>query len=107
MKTQPISKTLIIILFVAAIIISCTFSQQSVPSDAAGQCLTGTHALNAAVVNSWFESGSVTLNGAVKPANSVTFPDAPNCTFYNLLYPFRYFYLLGNVSLHIPFFPYT
>jgi len=32
--------------------------------------------------NSWFESGAVSLNGTVKPANSVLFPDIPNCSFY-------------------------
>jgi len=29
-----------------------------------------------------FDSGAVSLNGAVKPANSVLFPDTPNCSFY-------------------------
>ncbi|MGB3228824.1 MAG: hypothetical protein WBB02_12705 [Saprospiraceae bacterium] len=31
---------------------------------------------------SWFISGAVTLNGAVKPANSVTFSNIPNCDFF-------------------------
>jgi hypothetical protein len=31
---------------------------------------------------SWFESGSPSENGAVKPANSVTFAHADNCDFY-------------------------
>jgi hypothetical protein len=31
---------------------------------------------------SWFEQGTPTLNGAVRPANSVEFPDEPNCSFY-------------------------
>lgn len=30
----------------------------------------------------WFQSGSVTLNGLVKPANSLLFPNVPNCSFY-------------------------
>ena len=32
--------------------------------------------------NTWFETGAVTLDGVAKPANSVTFPDSPNCSFY-------------------------
>lgn len=31
---------------------------------------------------SWFKAGSVSLNGEVNPANSVTFPNIPNCSFY-------------------------
>ncbi len=34
------------------------------------------------VFATWFQSGSVTLNGVVNPANSVTFPNLPNCSFY-------------------------
>jgi len=30
----------------------------------------------------WFESGSVTVNGAVKPADGLAFPGRPNCNFY-------------------------
>jgi hypothetical protein len=32
--------------------------------------------------NSWFEAGSAGVNGIVKPADSVAFPDIPNCSFY-------------------------
>jgi hypothetical protein len=38
--------------------------------------------VTSAEFNGWFESGTVSLDGVVKPANSVTFPDAPNCSFY-------------------------
>ena len=31
---------------------------------------------------SWFEAGTVTADGAVKPADSVGFPNVPNCSFY-------------------------
>jgi hypothetical protein len=52
---------------------------QSLPSDPMLTC-TVTPALFA----SWFDAGSVSLNGSVKPANSVTFPGnvANNCNFY-------------------------
>jgi hypothetical protein len=32
--------------------------------------------------NSWFTTGAVTANGEVNPADSVNFPDVPNCSFY-------------------------
>jgi hypothetical protein len=35
-----------------------------------------------ATFNSWFVTQPVTLNGAVKPANSVAFPNVANCSFY-------------------------
>jgi hypothetical protein len=31
---------------------------------------------------SWFQSGIPALNGVVDPANSITFPNTPNCSFY-------------------------
>ena len=39
-------------------------------------------ALGATEFNTWFETGAVTLDGVAKPANSITFPDTPNCSFY-------------------------
>lgn len=48
-----------------------------VPTDAVGGC-----GVDAAEFASWFESGAVTANGAVSPADSVAFPDSPNCSFY-------------------------
>ncbi|HEY6322676.1 MAG TPA: hypothetical protein VJA16_14060, partial [Thermoanaerobaculia bacterium] len=38
--------------------------------------------VTAATVAGWFQSGTITLNGVVNPANSVTFPNTPNCSFY-------------------------
>jgi hypothetical protein len=46
------------------------------PSDAQDAC-----PLSAATFASWFESGSASLNGVVKPADSTQFL-APNCGFY-------------------------
>jgi hypothetical protein len=50
---------------------------EALPADAKPTCVVA-----APLFHSWFQSGSVTLNGAVKPANSVTFPNTPNCSFY-------------------------
>jgi len=52
-------------------------AQVVLPTDAQPTCV-----VTAPVFASWFESGSVSLNGVVKPANSITFPDVPNCSFY-------------------------
>lgn len=49
---------------------------QSMPTDAVGGC-----PISAATVASFFESGSVSLNGVAKPADS-TLPLAPNCGFF-------------------------
>ena len=57
--------------------VPCRSVAQGFPTDAATHC-----AIEPAKIASWFETGSVSLNGAVKPANSVTFPDSPNCSFY-------------------------
>jgi hypothetical protein len=50
---------------------------QTIPADAKATCT-----VTAPVFNSWFETGTPSLNGVVKPANSVTFPNTPNCSFY-------------------------
>jgi hypothetical protein len=62
---------------VLAIASSWLSSAQSLPSDAQATCT-----VTAPVFASWFESGSVTLNGVVKPADSVNFPNQPNCSFH-------------------------
>jgi len=64
---------------VTIVSIGCNHTQMALPTDAGSTCAT---ALTATEFNGWFESGTVSLNGAVKPANSVQFPDIPNCSFY-------------------------
>jgi len=63
----------------APLVVMACLTQAALPTDAGSSCLTS---LTPAEFNSWFESGAVSLNGSVKPANSVTFPDVPNCSFY-------------------------
>ena len=50
---------------------------QTLPADASDAC-----PLSSGTFGNWFELGSPTLNGVVKPADSVAFPNVPNCTFY-------------------------
>src|SRR4030095_1538131 len=54
-----------------------TSGAQTLPADAKATCT-----VSGPVFKSWFASGSVTLNGVVNPANSVPFPNTPNCSFY-------------------------
>jgi hypothetical protein len=54
---------------------------QTVPADPDVGC-----SIPAATVNSWFKSGTASLNGVVNPANSVSFPNSPNCSFYEWSY---------------------
>lgn len=58
----------------------------SLPPDAQNACDVCTDHSSSCVpaseFASWFESGTITANGAVTPANSITFPGIPNCTFY-------------------------
>jgi hypothetical protein len=49
----------------------------TLPADAKSTCTVST-----TVFASWFQSGTVTLNGVVNPADSVNFPNNPNCSFY-------------------------
>jgi hypothetical protein len=72
----------ITILITGLFFIGCHFTQSTLPADAGSSCNSGPQALTPAEFNSWFVSGAVSLNGVVKPANSVTFPDIPNCSFY-------------------------
>lgn len=62
--------------------VAYALSQLTLPSDAGSSCLAGPDSLTATEFNSWFDAGVVSLNGSVMPADSVHFPDRPNCTFY-------------------------
>ncbi|ESZ51702.1 hypothetical protein X731_03750 [Mesorhizobium sp. L2C054A000] len=50
---------------------------QSLPVDAKPTCI-----VDPTMFKSWFDSGSVSLDGTAGPADSVNFPDVPNCSFY-------------------------
>jgi hypothetical protein len=66
-------------LFVLLIAVGGALIQAALPVDADTPCSTS---LTPAEFNSWFVSGAVTLDGVVKPADSVHFPNIPNCSFY-------------------------
>src|ERR1051326_7543002 len=75
------TRNLVLTLMFAAIgfVAACTLTQQSLPTDAGSSCAS---ALTPTEFNAWFDAGAVSLNGSVTPANSVTFADVPNCSFY-------------------------
>ena len=52
-------------------------AQTVLPQDAKALC-----PVSSTTFNSWFSGGSVTLNGTVNPANSITFPNGGDCDFY-------------------------
>jgi hypothetical protein len=54
-----------------------TAKAQPLPQDAAPHC-----PIAPAKVQGWFETGAADLDGRVKPANSVTFTEPSNCSFY-------------------------
>jgi hypothetical protein len=59
--------------------VAYALTQQTFPPDAGSACL---NSLTPAEFNSWFDNGFVSLNGAVRPADSLNFPNIPNCSFY-------------------------
>ena len=61
------------------IVLGCHFTQELLPADPKNTCGS---VITTAEFNSWFVSGTASLNGAVNPANSITFPNTPNCSFY-------------------------
>jgi hypothetical protein len=66
-----------ILAVIAISLIASGCATTPVPNDAQSTCN-----VPVSQINGWFHSGSVTLNGVVDPANSVTFSNAPNCDFY-------------------------
>lgn len=50
---------------------------QSIPPNPMSPC-----AVPATMFASWFDSGTPATNGLVDPADSLAFPNAPNCSFY-------------------------
>jgi hypothetical protein len=67
-------------LLLAALAISSLHKRadaQTVPADAQSQCVVSPQ-----VLASFFASGNVTANGVVNPADSLNFPNTPDCSFY-------------------------
>jgi len=54
-----------------------TAVNSKLPADALSSCI-----INQADFNNWFKTGQATINGTVKPANSVAFAHENNCDFY-------------------------
>jgi hypothetical protein len=72
---EPWCLGLVSLLVMALLNASCATTP--VPVDPAPTCVVPANEFN-----SWFETGAVSLNGVVNPADSVNFPDSPNCSFY-------------------------
>lgn len=61
----------------ALLVVSVTAQAQSLPSDPSPTCVA-----SSTLFNSWFQSGSVSQNGIVNPANSLNLDTSTNCNFY-------------------------
>jgi len=85
MKTENVeafryaSKKTLYVLAASALVISSQLAnaQTVLPADAKATC-----SVSAVEFAGWFTSGTVTANGGVEPADSVIFPNTPNCSFY-------------------------
>jgi hypothetical protein len=75
--SRTLAETAIVLLMMGHAAWISPADAQSIPSDANATCI-----VTPTMFKGWFQSGAVTLNGVVNPANSVTFPNAPNCSFY-------------------------
>jgi hypothetical protein len=86
MKVRHITRAIAVVLVCVAAsrITAWLASAQTLPADAQSTCTVTTG--GAPAFNTWFESGTVTANGVVKPADSLNFPDNPNCSFYQWSY---------------------
>ena len=62
------------VFLVALVLCATTVFAQTLPSDAQQTCTAN--------IAPWFQSGSVTLNGVVNPANSLNLDTSNNCNFY-------------------------
>src|SRR5215470_1783594 len=71
------TQTLGLVLSTFAAVVSSGARAQTLPLDAKATCT-----VSPALFATWFQTRSITANGVVNPANSVTFPDDPNCSFY-------------------------
>lgn len=70
-------RTLGLLIAVAVALSSGVASAQVIPSDPQPTCV-----VSPTNFAKWFASGTVTKNGLVKPANSITFNPNSNCSFY-------------------------
>src|SRR5215471_9224857 len=60
-----------------AVLLTSILRGQSIPTDPKATCV-----VTPTTFATWFASGTPALNGAVNPANAITFPHSNNCDFY-------------------------
>jgi hypothetical protein len=60
-----------------AVLLTTLITAQSIPTDPKPTCV-----VTPSTFATWFQSGTPSANGAVNPANSVTFSGSSNCAFY-------------------------
>jgi len=65
------------LLVALAVSLTSILRAQQIPTNPTPSCV-----VTPAMFASWFQSGTPAVNGVVNPANSVTFPNTGNCSFY-------------------------
>lgn len=77
--------TFMLLIFVTVAVLPAV-AQIELPTDPNLTCKVSTGInppiSDTAEFNTWFHSGAAALNGVVDPADSVHFPNVPNCSFY-------------------------
>ena len=68
---------MLVVIFAAFGMFVPQVNENSLPTDPQPTCTVTSTAFA-----SWFNSGTPAANGLVNPANSVMFPNSPNCSFY-------------------------
>lgn len=67
----------VVVLTLAVFSAARSVTAQTLPTDAQATCT-----VTSSTFSTWFQSGTPSVNGVVNPANSLNFPDSPNCSFY-------------------------
>jgi hypothetical protein len=90
MKNYISKRIIVVTTIILFVVMATSFSSRSVPAVSVDNPSNGC-ALTAADFNSWFNSGSVTLNGIVEPFHGSSFPNpakaghpVPDCKFFRL-----------------------
>lgn len=73
---------------IAGLLAAPSSKAQTIPTNPMVSCTTDMQPTPPEFPNfaSWFQSGAFAVNGVVKPADSLNFPNNPNCSFYQWAY---------------------
>lgn len=86
--TASLPMTALVLVAMAGLLAAPSSKAQTIPNNPQVTCTTDLQPTPPEFPNfaSWFQSGTFTVNGVVKPADSLNFPNSPNCSFYQWAY---------------------